>query len=122
MHQSAVLLIVLVVSLASACGEELPLTLQPGAPVRVFESGAKSEHALLPESDSYRKLAGWITHNKSGWSPILATPPGGGVRVECGKFSVQFFESRAIAYTQNGVFIKSVTPSEYSFLRGTNGT
>jgi hypothetical protein len=83
----------------------------------VVELGSAVEHTLQPSSDGYGKLTAWAASNRSGWSSYYATPPAKGIIVRAGTFDVQFIETSVLAHTREGVFVKSVSPSEYSFLR-----
>ena len=101
----------------TGCGTSLPLSLQPGAPVRVVALGVNSRECVIePSSEKYRQLDTWLSQNRRGWSQLYSTPPGGGVLVFVGDIRLQLFGTSAFATTTQGVLTKSVNESSYAFL------
>jgi hypothetical protein len=112
-------LLVLSAALLAGCARELPLALPPNTPAQVTEVGGLA-YQLDPASDGYRTLEGWIANNRSGWSwgHYYTPPPAKGIIVRSGTLELQFFDSTVLARTPQGDYMKSVSPSEYAFLRG----
>ena len=117
MHSSSIAAIVISTIGLVACSKHLALALPPGVPVQVVELGGSGSYELPTTSEAYGKLAAWVALNQSGWSTYYATTPGMGIIVRAGTFHVQFVEHNVLAVTSNGVFTKSATLSEYSYLR-----
>jgi hypothetical protein len=103
--------------LLNACDRIVPLTVADDTPVQVSFIGENTTYTLTPSSEEYHRLELWIKHNQSGWSPYVATTPGGGILLTGRDLWLQFIGSSAIAHIPEGTFTKSVVPSDYAFLR-----
>jgi hypothetical protein len=99
-----------------AYARELALVLQPEAAAKVYDFATKVERTLQPGSAARRRLGLWIQTNQSGWESYLATPPAKGIIVRAPGLDLQFLERRVLVQSPKGVFTKSITASEYSFL------
>ena len=108
-------------ALLIGCSRTLPLTVPDGTPLRVIHPGADRPFTLQPGSTEYRALAAWIDHNRSGWSPYLATTPSRGIVVTGAGVWFQFLGSTALTQTPDGPFAKTVVPEDYSFLESSGG-
>jgi hypothetical protein len=117
------LIFFLAVLILVGCEEDLELGLRPNDPVRISYDGSKRTELILePSTETYQQIASWVATNKSGWTPLMATPPLKGVWVSNGEISLQFQSSSVIAHTRRGVFTKTFDPSKNSFVRGGSGT
>ncbi len=101
----------------NGCSRQIPLKVPSGEPVSVTQLGSMPDYTLSAGSDSYTKLVRWIDANRSGWSPYFATPPAKGIIVRSANLDLQFLDSTVLAHTRDGVFNKSIDPTEYAFLR-----
>jgi hypothetical protein len=111
-----VALIAFTLNTLSACVEPT-LTLPTNVPVTVIELDNKTSERTIPtDSESYRKLVAWISNNQSGWSSYLAPPPGKGIIVRAGELDLQFIGTTVLVHTSKGVFTKSISFDDYSFL------
>ncbi len=95
------------------------IELPAAAAVHVSELGGNggAPHDFPADSDTARRLKSWIDANRSGWTPLLATPPVRGLFVSAGGVSLQFIDESVIVTRRDGVFHKKVAPADYAFLR-----
>ncbi|MGM9485550.1 hypothetical protein ACS5PN_30455 [Roseateles sp. NT4] len=103
--------------LVSGCNESLPLSLDKGTSAHAYcLSGVRRDVGIQPGTETHQALAAWITENRGGWEPYLATPPALGVIVRADGFSLQFVGSVVIAHVEQGVLTKTAQESSYAFL------
>ena len=102
----------------SGCVHRIPLVLDKEKPVEVNALATHSKSTLRPGTDAYQKLADWLAKNQSGWDRYLATPPGDGLIVEIpGNHRLQFLSQTVLLSDSDGIWMKHITPDDYSFLK-----
>jgi hypothetical protein len=103
--------------LVAACQRELTFAIPSDATIYVSKlGGSTSEYTLPRRSDTYHELEVWVASNQTGWSSYSGTPPSQGILVSAGNLRIQFIESEVLVHTDQGVFTKPVSPTEYAFL------
>jgi hypothetical protein len=108
---------VVLLALLVACSRTILLKAPESVPLRVTYFGESRTDTLSPGSDEYKSVVAWINGNRSGWSPYLATNPTKGVLITGEGLWLQFLDSTALTKTQDGLFSKTVAPSDYAFLQ-----
>jgi hypothetical protein len=103
--------------LVGGCDHALSLEWRSGAPIEVNDRASHHQYSLAPDTEDYRRLRQWVDMNRSGWSKYRITAPLCGVCVSAGDVELNFLGSAVIAFTREGMWQKSVAPSDYAFLR-----
>jgi hypothetical protein len=103
--------------LIGGCDHELSLEWPSSAPIEVNDRASHHQYTLAPDSQEYRKLRQWVDMNRSGWSRYPITAPICGVCVSAGDVQLNFLGSGVIAFTLEGMWRKSVAPSDYAYLQ-----
>jgi hypothetical protein len=105
--------------LCAACTADPPLAFPVGTVLLVSVlsgTGSPKTWNLWPTDPSYAKIQDWLSHNQSGWSNYLSTPPAFGILVSGGELRLQFVEKGVLACRPGGCIYKSTSESEYGFL------
>ncbi len=99
----------------TGCSQTVSLALAADAPVRITIDSRQD--MIAPADPRYGRLREWLARNQSGWSPVFATNPGGGVIVTAGDLWLQFVGDTVFTRTHNALLQKKVQPADYAFLQ-----
>jgi hypothetical protein len=106
-------------ALAGCLDEPLTTTVELKAPaaVHVVGLGGTPARDYPADSEVALRLKTWVDANRTGWLPYLATAPSAGLMVRADDVQLQFIGDSVIDHDAHGLYVKSVAPSDYAFLR-----
>ncbi len=101
----------------AACSQDFSPQPPAGEPMTVSDISTHSLHYFAPTDAPYRRIAGWVAANRTGWSQYSGSPPSAGTMISYGNVSLQFVDNQVLARAPGGIYEKATSVKAEVLLR-----